>query len=45
MQESIADEVIEKLHARIATLRLGDPMDKNTDIGAINSPAAGASPR
>ena len=37
VQESVADEVIEKLQARIATLRLGDPMDKNTDIGAINS--------
>jgi aldehyde dehydrogenase (NAD+) len=37
VQESIADEVNEKLQARIATLRLGDPMDKNTDIGAINS--------
>jgi aldehyde dehydrogenase (NAD+) len=37
VQESIADEVNEKLTARIATLRLGDPMDKNTDIGAINS--------
>src|SRR6478609_8853765 len=37
VQESIADEVNEKLRARIATLRLGDPMDKNTDIGAINS--------
>ena len=39
MQESIADEVDEKLRARIATLRLGDPMDKNTDVGAINSAA------
>ncbi len=37
VQESIADEVISKLHERIALLRLGDPMDKNTDIGAINS--------
>jgi len=37
VQESVADEVNEKLRARIATLRLGDPMDKNTDIGAINS--------
>jgi len=37
VQESVADEVIEKLRARVATLRLGDPMDKNTDIGAINS--------
>jgi aldehyde dehydrogenase (NAD+) len=37
VQESIADELIEKLHARIATLRVGDPLDKNTDVGAINS--------
>ncbi len=37
VQESIADEVNEKLRARIGTLRMGDPMDKNTDIGAINS--------
>ena len=39
VQESVADEVIEKLRARVATLRLGDPMDKNTDVGAINSAA------
>jgi aldehyde dehydrogenase (NAD+) len=37
VQESVADEVIGKLQQRIGTLRLGDPMDKNTDIGAINS--------
>ena len=37
VQESVADEVIFKLRERISTLRLGDPMDKNTDIGAINS--------
>jgi aldehyde dehydrogenase (NAD+) len=37
VQESVADEVIEKLRTRVATLRLGDPMDKNTDVGAINS--------
>jgi aldehyde dehydrogenase (NAD+) len=37
VQESVADEVIEKLHARISTLRIGDPLDKNTDVGAINS--------
>jgi aldehyde dehydrogenase (NAD+) len=37
VQESVADEVIDKLTERISTLRLGDPMDKNTDIGAINS--------
>ncbi|WP_298178348.1 aldehyde dehydrogenase family protein [Saccharomonospora sp.] len=37
VQESIADELLDKLRARISTLRLGDPLDKNTDIGAINS--------
>ena len=37
VQESVHDEVVEKLKARIETLRLGDPLDKNTDIGAINS--------
>ena len=37
VQESVADELIEKLHARVATLRVGDPLDKNTDVGAINS--------
>ncbi len=37
VQESVADEVIAKLQARIGTLRVGDPMDKNTDVGAINS--------
>ncbi|SDP02467.1 aldehyde dehydrogenase (NAD+) [Nakamurella panacisegetis] len=37
VQESVADEVIDKLQQRISTLRLGDPMDKNTDIGAVNS--------
>jgi aldehyde dehydrogenase (NAD+) len=39
VQESIADVVVERLKRRLATLRLGDPLDKNTDIGAINSPA------
>ena len=39
VQESIADEVVERLRRRLATLRLGDPLDKNTDIGAINSAA------
>jgi len=39
VQESVAEEVIDKLTERISTLRLGDPMDKNTDIGAINSAA------
>ena len=37
VQESIAEEVLAKLKTRMATLRVGDPLDKNTDIGAINS--------
>ena len=37
VQEGIADEVIEKLKYRMEALILGDPLDKNTDIGAINS--------
>jgi aldehyde dehydrogenase (NAD+) len=37
LQESIAKEFIRKLKDRISTLIVGDPMDKNTDIGAINS--------
>jgi aldehyde dehydrogenase (NAD+) len=37
VQESIADRLLEKLKRRLSTLRLGDPLDKNTDIGAINS--------
>lgn len=37
VEESIADRLISKLKDRIATLRVGDPLDKNTDIGAINS--------
>jgi aldehyde dehydrogenase (NAD+) len=37
VQENVAPELIERLHARIATLRHGDPLDKNTDVGAINS--------
>jgi aldehyde dehydrogenase (NAD+) len=39
VQESIHDEVVARLTARIETLRIGDPLDKNTDIGAINSRA------
>ncbi len=39
VQESIAEELLDKLKLRLATLRLGDPLDKNTDIGAINSAA------
>jgi aldehyde dehydrogenase (NAD+) len=37
VQESVAAEVIRKLNHRIETLIVGDPLDKNTDIGAINS--------
>jgi aldehyde dehydrogenase (NAD+) len=37
VQESIFRKVLHKLRDRIATLRVGDPLDKNTDIGAINS--------
>lgn len=37
VQESIAEKVIQKLKERIQTLYVGDPLDKNTDIGAINS--------
>jgi aldehyde dehydrogenase (NAD+) len=39
VQESVHDLVVDKLQQRLATLRLGDPLDKNTDIGAINSAA------
>jgi aldehyde dehydrogenase (NAD+) len=39
VQESVADEVVERLKERLGTLRVGDPMDKNTDVGAINSAA------
>ncbi|GAA2885791.1 aldehyde dehydrogenase [Actinoplanes cyaneus] len=39
VQESVFDLVLESLKRRMATLRLGDPLDKNTDIGAINSAA------
>jgi len=38
VQESVAEAMLERLKRRLATLRLGDPLDKNTDIGAINSP-------
>jgi aldehyde dehydrogenase (NAD+) len=37
LQESVADAVLDRLKRRLGTLRLGDPLDKNTDIGAINS--------
>ena len=39
VQESIEHEVVEKLRIRLASLRVGDPLDKNTDVGAINSRA------
>jgi aldehyde dehydrogenase (NAD+) len=39
VQESVHDEVLDALKRRLGTLRLGDPMDKNTDVGAINSAA------
>jgi aldehyde dehydrogenase (NAD+) len=39
VQESVYDELLDKLKRRLGTLRLGDPLDKNTDIGAINSAA------
>ncbi|MGV9237201.1 aldehyde dehydrogenase family protein [Streptomyces nigra] len=37
VQESIEEELLDSLKRRLSTLRLGDPLDKNTDIGAINS--------
>jgi len=37
LEESIAEEFLERLRRRVSTLRIGDPLDKNTDIGAINS--------
>jgi aldehyde dehydrogenase (NAD+) len=39
VQESIADDLLDRLKRRMTTLRVGDPLDKNTDIGAINSAA------
>jgi len=39
VQESVADELIASLQRRLMTLRVGDPLDKNTDVGAINSAA------
>jgi aldehyde dehydrogenase (NAD+) len=39
VQESIADELVTRLKDRLSTLRVGDPLDKNTDVGAINSRA------
>ena len=37
VQESVSDLVVDKLKARLSTLRVGDPLDKNTDVGAINN--------
>ncbi|MDQ1585154.1 MAG: aldehyde dehydrogenase, partial [Actinomycetota bacterium] len=37
VQENVADIVVSSLKRRLGTLRLGDPLDKNTDVGAINS--------
>ncbi len=37
VQESVYEPLIDKLKARLGTLRVGDPLDKNTDVGAINS--------
>ncbi|MFK3984545.1 aldehyde dehydrogenase family protein [Micromonospora sp. NPDC050397] len=39
VQESVYEPVLESLKRRMARLRVGDPLDKNTDIGAINSAA------
>ena len=39
VQESVADDLVDRLKRRLATLRVGDPMDKNTDVGAINNRA------
>jgi aldehyde dehydrogenase (NAD+) len=37
VQESVQEEVLAALKRRLGTLRVGDPLDKNTDVGAINS--------
>jgi aldehyde dehydrogenase (NAD+) len=39
VQESVAEELVASLQRRLTTLRVGDPLDKNTDVGAINSAA------
>ena len=39
VQENVHDDLLDRLRRRMTTLRLGDPLDKNTDIGAINSKA------
>jgi len=37
VQENIFEDLLERLKRRMSTLRMGDPLDKNTDVGAINS--------
>ncbi len=37
VQEPVLEALLDKLRARLGTLRVGDPLDKNTDVGAINS--------
>ncbi|MDR6118741.1 acyl-CoA reductase-like NAD-dependent aldehyde dehydrogenase [Aeromicrobium sp. SORGH_AS981] len=37
VQESVAEEFLERLKRRVETLRVGEPLDKNTDVGAVNS--------
>src|SRR6476469_8029103 len=39
VQENVAEDVVRRLKRRLQTLRVGDPLDKNTDVGAINSAA------
>lgn len=39
VQENVVDDVITRLQQRMSTLRIGNPLDKNTDVGAINSKA------
>jgi aldehyde dehydrogenase (NAD+) len=39
VQESVFEPLLDKLKSRLGTLRVGDPMDKNTDVGAINNAA------
>jgi aldehyde dehydrogenase (NAD+) len=39
VQESVVEQVLDRLKTRLSTLRVGDPLDKNTDLGAINSRA------
>ncbi|PRW63785.1 aldehyde dehydrogenase family protein [Actinopolyspora mortivallis] len=39
VEESVAEEFVERVRERTATLRVGDPLDRNTDVGAVNSAA------